>query len=101
MSDKREAFNSRTVTLPSVISNILSIIFYSSTMSDFLFSITRSKLLLKGFLPVVKNLLYRVINGGNSKRVLLKQIKKAFSIIQRLFKNHFMDSNIVSTIAAT
>ena len=100
MSDKREAFNSRTVTLPSVISNILSIIFYSSTMSDFL-RITRSKLLLKGFLPVVKNLLYRVINGGNSKRVLLKQIKKAFSIIQRLFKNHFMDSNIVSTIAAT
>ena len=100
MSDKREAFNSRTVTLPSVISNILSIIFYCSTMSDFL-RITRSKLLLKGFLPVVKNLLYRVINGGNSKRVLLKQIKKAFSIIQRLFKNHFMDSNIVSTIAAT
>lgn len=100
MSEKREAFNSRTVTLPSVISNILSIIFYSSTMSDFL-RITRSKLLLKGFLPVVKNLLYRVINGGNSKRVLLKQIKKAFSIIQRLFKNHFMDSNIVSTIAAT
>lgn len=100
MSEKREAFNSRTVTLPSVISNILSIIFYSSTMSDFL-RITRSKLLLKGFLPVVKNLLYRVINGSNSKRVLLKQIKKAFSIIQRLFKNHFMDSNIVSTIAAT
>ena len=100
MSEKREAFNSHTVTLPSVTSNILSIIFYSSAVSDVL-RITRSILLLKGFLPVVKNLLYRMINDGNSKHVLLKQIKKAFSMIQRLFKNHFMDSNIVSTIAAT
>ena len=33
--DKRDAFNFHIVRMPSVITNIPSIIFYSSTLSDF------------------------------------------------------------------
>ena len=48
-----------------ISSNIPSIIFYGSSMSEFE-RIARSTLLLKGFLPVAKNLLDQ-ISHDNSK----------------------------------
>ena len=41
--------------------------------------IARSTLLLKGFLPVAKNLLDQMINQDGSKLMLLKKIKKVFN----------------------
>ena len=76
MLDKKETFNFHIVRMPSVTSNIPSIIIYSFTMSEFV-KIAGSTLLLKNFLPVAKSLLNRMINQAGSKQLLLKQIKKA------------------------
>ena len=51
--DKYDTFNFHIFKMPSIISNIPSIIFYSSTMSGFV-RIARSTLLLRDFLPVAK-----------------------------------------------
>ena len=55
MFDKLDAFNFHIVIMPSVISNIPSIIFYNSSMSEFVRTLI-SALLLKHFLSVAKNL---------------------------------------------
>ena len=76
--------------MPSITSNIPSIIVYSFTMSEFV-KITGSTLLLKNFLPV-----------AGSKQLLLKQIKKSFNRHPKTFqKYHIVASDIVSKIAAT
>ena len=76
MLDKKKTFNFEIVRVPSVTSNILFIIFYSFTMSEFVI-IAGSTLLLKNFLLVAKNLLDQRINQVGSKHLLLKQIKKS------------------------
>ena len=76
MLDKKKTLNFEIVRVPSVISNILFIIFYSFTMSEFVI-ISASTLLLKNFLLVVKNLLDQMINQVGSKHLLLKQMKMA------------------------
>ena len=70
MFDKRGNFMLHIARMPSITSNILSIIFYSSRSSN---------LLYKDFLSMAKSLLDRMINQGVSKYMLLKQIKKAFN----------------------
>ena len=79
MFDKRDIFNCHIARMLLITSNIPSIIFYSSTMSEFV-RIARSKLLLKYFLLVAENRLDWMINQGGSKRTLLKLSKylKAF-----------------------
>ena len=76
MLDKKKTFNFEIVRAPSVTSNILFIIFYGFTMSEFVI-IAGSTLLLKNFLLVAKNLLDQMINQAGSKHLLLKQIKKS------------------------
>ena len=71
MLDKKETFNFHIVRMPSITSNIPSIIFYSFTMPEFV-KIAGSALLLKNFLPVAKSLLDRMINQAGSKQLLLK-----------------------------
>ena len=100
MLDKKETFNFHIVRMPSIASNISSIIFYSFTMSEFEI-IAESTLLLKNFLPVAKNPFDRMINQTGSKHLLLKQIKKTFNRHQEAFeKCHIIASDIVSKIAA-
>ena len=96
MFDKRAAFNFQIVRIPSITSNIPSIIFYSLTMSE-LVRTARSTLSLKDFLSVAKNLLGQMING--SKQMFLKKIKKAFN--KTFQKYHLMTLDIVGKIAAT
>ena len=72
--------------MPSITSNIPAIIFYSSTISEFV-KITRSTLFLKNFLPIAKNLLDQMIIEGGCKHMLLKWIKKALINTQRFSKN--------------
>ena len=101
MFDKRDAFNFHIVRIPSVTTNIPSIIFYSSTLSDFV-RFARSALLLKVFLPLAINLLDRVINQGGSKHMLFKQLKNAFNThVEAFQKYHTMASDIVGKVAAT
>ena len=73
--------------------------FFGSSMPEFL-RIARSTLLLEDFLPVAKNLLDR-ISQGDSKHMLLKQIKKAFNRQPEVSQEYIMDSDIVSRITAT
>ena len=71
--------------MPSITSNIPSIIFYSSTLSEFV-RIAWSTLLIKDFFSVAKNILDRMINQGGSKHMPLKQIKKTFNIAEAFQK---------------
>ena len=61
-----------------------------------------SKLLLKDFLPVAKNLFDRMISQGDSKHILLKQIKETFNRHPEAFQSyHIVASDIINKIAAT
>ena len=62
---KRDIFNFHFVSMPSSKNNIPFIIFYGSTMSEFV-RIAKLTLLLKDFLLVAKNLLDRMINQVDS-----------------------------------
>lgn len=62
-----------SVRMPSVASNLPSIIFYSFTMLEFVRTAMLA-LLSNDFLPAAKTLLDRMINQGGSKHMLLKQI---------------------------
>ena len=70
MFDYRVALSFHIVRIPSVASNIPSIIFYIFAKSKFV-RIIKSTLLLKDFLPIAKNLLDRMINRGRSEHMLL------------------------------
>ena len=97
MFDKRDTFNFHTVKLPSTTNNIPYIIFYSSTLSEFR-SIDRSKLLVKEFLLVAKDLLEQMINQGGSKHMLSKQIENIFNRHSEAFqKYHIFVSKITAT----
>ena len=100
MFDKRAAFNFYIVRIPSITSNILSIICYSYTMSEFV-RIGRSTLLTKDFLPIAKNLLDRMINQGGFKHISLRQTKKAINRYPEAFQKYIIASDIVSKNAAT
>ena len=90
MFDKQDTFNFHFARMPSITSNIPSIIFYSSNMSEFV-RITRSTLLLKDFLHVAKNLLDQMISQGGSK--LLEKFKKALNKHLEAFQEyHIMAS---------
>ena len=80
MFDQQNTSDFHVVRMPSITSNIPSIIFCSSTWSEFV-KIFRSPLFLKDFLPVVKSLLDRMISQGGCKHMLLKRIKKALKDI--------------------
>ena len=97
MFDKRDTFNFHTVKLPSTTNNIPYIIFYSSTLSEFR-SIDRSKLLVKEFLLVAKDLLEQMINQGGSKHMLSKQIENIFNRHSEAFQKYRI---FVSKITAT
>ena len=71
MFDKWDAFKFHIFRMPSIISNIPSIIFYIFSMSEFVI-IARSALLLKDFLPAAKNLLDQWITRGISLQMLIK-----------------------------
>ena len=58
--------------------------------------IARSTLLLKGFLPVAKNLLDQI--SQMIRNMLLKQIKKAFKRHPEVFQKYIMDSDIVGRL---
>ena len=97
MFDKRDTFNFHSVKLPSTTNNILYIIFYSSTLSEF-GSIDRWKLLVKEFLLVAKNLLEQMINQGGSKHMLSKHIENIFNRHSEAFqKYHIFVSKITAT----
>lgn len=99
MFDNWNAFNFLTVRMPSFISNIPSIVFYSSTMLEFV-RITRSALLLLDSLSVAKHLLDPMISQDSSRQMLLKQIKKLFNRHPEAFqKYHVMVSDIINKIA--
>ena len=84
--------------MPSISSNIPSIIYYSFTTSEFVI-IAGSVLLLKYFFPIEEN---RMINQSGSKHLLLKQIRKAFNGHPKAFQRyHIIASDIISKIAAT
>ena len=76
--DKRDNFPFFIIRMPDLSGNIPSHVFYGSVMSEFL-RISRSTLLETDFLPVVSNLLKRMINEGGSKVRILQQISKAIS----------------------
>ena len=78
MLDKKEIFNFHIVRMPSITSNLPSIIFYCFTMSEFV-KIAGSTVLLKNFLSVAKSLLDRMIKQAGTKQLLLEQVKKAFN----------------------
>ena len=93
MFDKRDTFKFHIVKLPSTTNNIPS----STTLSEF-GSIDRSKLLVKEFLLVAKNLLEQMINQGGSKHMLSKQIENIFNRHSEAFqKYHIFVSKITAT----
>ena len=100
MFGKRDAVNFLIVGMPSIRSSVLSMIFYGSTMSEFV-RIAKSILLLKSFLPAAKNLEDRMINQEGSKQILFKKIKEAFNTYPEDFQKYIMASDIVSKIVVT
>ena len=56
MFDKLDTFNFHIAGMPSIASNLPSVIFYGFTLSVFA-RIAKSTLLLKDFLPAAKHLL--------------------------------------------
>ena len=93
MFDKRDTFKFHIVKLPSTTNNIPS----STTLPEF-GSIDRSKLIVKEFLLVAKNLLEQMINQGGSKHMLSKQIENIFNRHSEAFqKYHIFVSKITAT----